>query len=481
MFWKEVKDRVEKEIDVNAGDNEDDHTISDSDQLHSPPSSTRVLSFSAKLPTARSKDVYVRQAYIDIYDKHVKDTNFVLVCGNPGVGKSMFLFYVMHRLLKDRPGASIMYEESGSTYKVYLEGDEVQVLKTDELVEVAYYLFDCMSSQHTVNIDIARRTSKTIVVSSPARENFKSFLKHCVNGPFGPGITLYMPMWTWAEVRFCADHLWNVPLETLQRRFDIWGGVPRMLCRMPIEDDAEGLVEQAISTCDPSSVLKLATDPSVGAFDVISHRILHMHVVGDNYCNVSVMFATKKVAQDIFQKLAKESTSSVFKFMEVAVGSSHFAGIYGQIFESFCHYELCSGKEFDVKSLEPGGETKKLSWKCHSHVFKDLDEVDVSMDKYLVPNKRNFVSVDSILPPDSAFQMTVSSTHPVKRHGLTLVKSKLKCDKLNLYFVVPREIYNDFKKQPYHTRKDTCYQKAVTDVSQWAVCVDINPSPPFEQ
>ena len=82
-----MKDRVEKEIVIDAGDNEDDHTISDSDELHSPPSSTRFLSFSTELSPTDLKEVYIRQAYNDIYDKHVKDTK------------------------KDHPDASIFYEE----------------------------------------------------------------------------------------------------------------------------------------------------------------------------------------------------------------------------------------------------------------------------------------------------------------------------------------------------------------------------------
>ena len=463
-------------VEVDAGDNEDDDTISDSDQLYSPPSSTRFLSFSDELQPIGLKKVYVRQAYIDIYDKYIKDNKFVLVCGNPGIGKSVFLFYVVRRLLDDHPRAKIVYEESGSSYRVYLTEDEVQFVKLDQLDKASYYLFDCRSPRHTVDINIARRSEKTIVMSSPAKQNYKSFEKDCVFSTLGRGVKLYMPIWTWEEVRFCGDHLWNEPLsqEVLERRFDVWGGVPRMLFRMPLDDkSADHLVNNAISHCNPSMVLKLAKEPYSGEFDDVSHRILHMHVVGDDYRVVAVKFATDKVAQGVFDRLMMDYKSAFFDFMEYAAGKSLYATVYGQLFESFCHSKLCSGEQFDVKSLEPGGEMKRLSWEGDTRVFKELDEVDGSTDKYFVPNKRNFIAVDSILPPDLAFQMTVSTTHPVIRHGLTLVKKLLQCAKLNLYFVVPKEIYDEFKKQPYHTHKKKVYKNAVTDVSQWAVCVNI--------
>ena len=46
--------------------------------------------------------------------------------------------------------------------------------------------------------------------------------------------------------------------------------------------------------------------------------------------------------------------------------------------------------------------------------------------KLYIPKQRNFESVDSILYPDKAFQVTVAENYPVKGNGLNCVKDALK-------------------------------------------------------
>jgi hypothetical protein len=76
---------------------------------------------------------------------------------------------------------------------------------------------------------------------------------------------------------------------------------------------------------------------------------------------------------------------------------------------------------------------------------------------YFVPIAKNHPSIDSILPPDTVFQMTVSTVHSVNIGGLYVIQNILhpqeeispSIKKINLYFVVPPDIFDSFKKQNY--------------------------------
>lgn len=93
-----------------------------------------------------------------------------------------------------------------------------------------------------------------------------------------------------------------------------------------------------------------------------------------------------------------------------------------------------------------------------------------------MPKVSNYESVDSIVPPDKVFQMTVSHEHPVKMKHLKEIKNILKCNDLKLYFVVPEDIYVDFQQQPYHTQRKKVSRCKMKCVSQWALCVPIKVS-----
>jgi hypothetical protein len=58
--------------------------------------------------------------------------------------------------------------------------------------------------------------------------------------------------------------------------------------------------------------------------------------------------------------------------------------------------------------------------------------------------------LDSPIAPRDIFQMTTSLKHPIKISSLKKVYSKLsKEGDINYYFVVPKYLYNSFKKQNF--------------------------------
>jgi hypothetical protein len=93
----------------------------------------------------------------------------------------------------------------------------------------------------------------------------------------------------------------------------------------------------------------------------------------------------------------------------------------------------------------------------------------------IMQHQRGSKSVDSILPKNRAFQMTVSDKHPVQYHGLKVVKDHLRCHVLELYFVVPSENFATFQLQNYLTvRKKDCKNQSKKDVSQFVLSMNMN-------
>ncbi|KAG4220951.1 hypothetical protein PC116_g30570, partial [Phytophthora cactorum] len=76
------------------------------------------LEFSSLLPLTRRQKLYIRSSYKVIADKALlnPDGNMVkyaVVTGTPGVGKSVFVYYVMWRLIKDRKRV-LLFEGEGN-------------------------------------------------------------------------------------------------------------------------------------------------------------------------------------------------------------------------------------------------------------------------------------------------------------------------------------------------------------------------------
>ncbi|KAG2974907.1 hypothetical protein PC120_g25929 [Phytophthora cactorum] len=78
------------------------------------------LEFSSLLPLTRRQKLYIRSSYKVIADQALlnPDGNMVkyaVVTGTPGVGKSVFVYYVMWRLIKDRKRV-LLFEGEGNFY-----------------------------------------------------------------------------------------------------------------------------------------------------------------------------------------------------------------------------------------------------------------------------------------------------------------------------------------------------------------------------
>ena len=145
------------------------------------------------------------------------------------------------------------------------------------------------------------------------------------------------------------------------------------------------------------------------------------------------------------------------------------------MFESHCHELLSQQATLKARKLVKKHATQPASFiekftgreKAYFKSIAELGNPDNSQ-RYMVPSARNYVSVDAIIPGCSqAFQMTVSTSHPVNAKGIISVMNSCHLPSLRLFFVVPSDIFPNFYEQPYKGNVEN------RQVEQYALCVDV--------
>ena len=156
----------------------------------------------------------------------------------------------------------------------------------------------------------------------------------------------------------------------------------------------------------------------------------------------------------------------------------------GCLFEIYVRYIFRKGGHtFEIKKLE-GNHTSQLQIPDNPTVqpFKKSSELSAAtVGKLFLPTIPNFPCLDLYLAPDKLFQVTVSSDHPIKQKHLNdIVKNIIGNTnrELRLYFVVPNEIYSNFKTQNYLTDTGSVSQAVpivvTRNVKQYALKFDLN-------
>ena len=418
--------------------------------------------------------IFVRESYLKLYGLLTSE-KFTLINGNPGFGKSYFGLYVIYRLMQEQEESySIIYVNRVRGYSAFICGDQVEVMSdTDRRLlldrgskENRWYIHDCATRMGMPDMLIASVCARTIVLSSPAKSNYADFQKEGKNC----GISiLFMPPWSFHECQ-----AWNTVLSDMtgnyEERFWHWGGNAREVFGKSynITD-----LDQAIRDIeDPQAVISKLKDVAAGRGNIYSHRVLHLFP-NDSYDRIEVKFASPYVSREVYQHLKKKSLDGVLQLIRDCSGEPTLAGIRGPLFEQFAHEKFSKSGEYTVKNLKSGIVSKLLVDPVRSLNFKELSEV-VDNNVYYFPISKGFKSVDSILPKDKVFQMTVSDKHPVQYNGLTVVKDQLQCGVLKLYFVVPNENYDEFPLQNYLTeKKKKCVVQDKKDIQQFVLSMDI--------
>ncbi|GIL90065.1 hypothetical protein Vretimale_18118 [Volvox reticuliferus] len=394
--------------------------------------------------------LFVRPCYRGLFNRmmslHSSNLNRrFLITGTPGIGKSFFAVVLMLWLVKEKDVSTIVYQCEEERCLFTAKGTDLNVEEgsiTDfdkELKDpTAWWIVDMATP--------TRKPANTVLLSSPARERYKEFLK--LRG----ATALYMPIWTDEEIEKCRLQLYpsldDAMVRTLMSK---WGNIPRYVLEKAMDEVAQSSLDDAITTCKWEDIMACIGMPD-SAGDA-SHKLVHLEVVGDQYNKKVMMPASQYVAQQIVAKMGNGHMRLLKDLVHLSIGFPAYAAAAGVFFETYAHRRLQQGGSFQVRQLHPSkmkdpmdAEPFVLQQCSDIHVFHKLEEVEQHFNNtYYVPHVSNFPAVDALMQPNILLQMTIAQKAGVNESGLKAAAGRLLHKPARLYFVVPDNIFGAFR------------------------------------
>ena len=141
---------------------------------------------------------------------------------------------------------------------------------------------------------------------------------------------------------------------------------------------------------------------------------------------------------------------------------------------------------FETRALPRGKMEKlKIPKKPAVSIIKQPEEfksINLTAGKLLLPGIGKFPCIDLFIGPDKLFQVTVSAHHPLKYRKLKEMVENIQENptaskqELQIYFVVPQDIYDDFKRQNYINESGNVCKKldpVVKNIKQYVLKFDL--------
>ncbi|KAG2801705.1 hypothetical protein PC113_g24573 [Phytophthora cactorum] len=187
------------------------------------------LEFPALLPLTERQKLYVRCSYKSIAAQALTkvDPNrrkYAVITGTPGIGKSVFVYYVMWRLIKDKKRVLFITRQP----PIYFDGSTIHECKQLPYSGNQQFwspdlwcLVDSVDPTNVAGMPI--ECCSVLLASTPRRDCIGEF-KKLVPTPD----VFYMPLWTKEELATIAP-MYPHAAAVWENRFECLGGVPRLL------------------------------------------------------------------------------------------------------------------------------------------------------------------------------------------------------------------------------------------------------------
>jgi len=403
--------------------------------------------------------MYIRADYVGLWAElqsmFLSGTSKVVVSGNPGIGKSWFGIFVAYKLLTRSKPPTIVWEARRSSTRVLVK--DGRVLRgslssfMDELDDRGtWYLVDEAAAPGPLH-----KPARTIVFSSPNRDNYKNFLD-------AVAATLrYLPVWSWEEIDTCRRLIYaHDPVRTPERvleAYSRWGGIPRYVLEKVAEVSAQQDLPKAIARINLAALMS-----AVGALDSApetSHRVLHI-ITSAPYVETQIEFGSDFIRARIADLLLSSQKTELFRFV-TRESDPVYAQLRGCLFEALAHERLAAGGSFPTRLLIPRvtglqGQLPTISSltlrQMQTQRFAGTDPSDLRLllsttpGDYCRPLADTFPVLDALILPNLLLQMTVSESHSVNEDKLAEILDSLQITgTVELLFIVPTDKFDKFK------------------------------------
>ena len=296
----------------------------------------------------------------------------------------------------------------------------------------------------------------TIFISSPRSKNYRRFVnQNCA-------AELFLPIWTYEEVEKCRTSCYpDISSETAKKRFDVYGGVPRMVFWL---DDAVMPPHMDRALADVRAVKAVRNIGNPTNMYPTAHILFHI-VVSDQYKVERVDFASKYVASCLFEKY----------FIELMTNLSNFFGgdqscIGGKFFEMYGNLVFSlGGRALRARCLEDNTafDIQLWSFDAPRNSFGINHLPAKPLEGYYAATDENFPGVDA-MSAQGMFQFTIAVDHPIR--GVETLRKLCKYyEEPKLYFVVPSNRFVNFRKQEFLATQGNTLVQPIDNLKQYVI------------
>jgi len=359
----------------------------------------------------------------------------VYITETSGVGKSLYLLYLMYALVRDRKSNNqsipiILYNTRDSeSFLLLSNGDVQKSTMPSPIFQDAVPNYVLIDSVDVKTVD--SQFGPHILVASNTRY-FKEFQKR-VDEVGNKGKKFYMNLWTKDELQIISAY----HIDILNLRHDVFGGSARnfKLERRSTSADNEqlsGIVDMMIKLFFNDMFFTVEVDNWRANLTSIKNAIVEqlniVDKVSDNAQAFTRMFyhlhntGNQTWATTFLKCLAGKiidmKVLNISDRMRLLIGDSGM----GIAFESLAHETLVkSNFHHRAQSIVLHQRPKEFTFTVPNkvEVFRDISDIGkLSEDCYGLPVNGNFPCVDAVIQPNILLQFIINRYHPGLRRKL---------------------------------------------------------------
>lgn len=421
----------------------------------------------------RSKKLFKQSCYDDIWDicqRAVKVFDGVVLSGTPGVGKSCFLDFALHKLNADNKSVLYVHGKSGHAFIYKSDGNVEKVFIADaisgELANTVDFVLLDPPEGGDPNFWGYRNLhgTKFILAVSPDRNDCQGLRKDA------SAVDLYMggllSIQNAEEMRLACYP--SVPQDIVERRFEEFGGVPRLLFK-PYDSNLPDLLQSAREEQDQALLDAIAHPRRIDnghpakSFKSL-WKLYHMHPIiredgRTDYSEYTIRTCCEDARVRLREKLMEKSVSDLWAAYSDT--DERLGALKGIRFEAYAHKKIlveglnCYASGLTQKGLSSAGPAAVFVPANSTKVDLVNNDVDQALKdavsnarqgasgSYLLPHFANFPVVDSIFVPHGQgnaiqLQMKAGKSRPLSAPYAAAITAATGSS--NLYFVVPDEV-----------------------------------------
>ena len=415
------------------------------------------ISFGQVIPSTNLKNLYIRESYKTIASSITSGINKVIITGTPGIGKSLFLIYLLWKLVKGGQRVLFIYHPVNVYYDG--RGGVFMLVNFPPYIQYSFWnntlwcLFDAKGKNEAHLSDLPYGYCTFVLSTSPRRVLVNDFRKPPVPQEF------YMPTWSKAELEVIAPFYPNA--TEWRDRFENLGGIPRHVFEVTTRSPTQ-MLEAACMDCSLNDCIKkIGINSMITEKSKVVHLLVHVTSTAP-YTDSSVCYASQTALNLIVRHNGIEAKRRMHELLASCQGNPLIAALCGYIFEQYAIEMLEKGGSFDCRKLVGGfkkikpNETNgfkrikpnetKLDIPSSIKTVVDKVALNQTRNQLHVPKTTNYAAIDAWIPGIGAFQMTVGKKHDIKasvKKNLAMLGQGAN----KLYWLLPPLHYDSFTKK----------------------------------